>query len=219
MPVKFPPVAEASEDGLLAIGGDLSIETLKEAYSHGIFPWPVRADYPMTWFSPDPRGIIELSEFKVGRTLTRFLKKSPYKVKFNTDFEKVISLCSKTTRKHETGTWIHKSIIEGYTKLFQEKLAYCVSVYLEGELVGGLYGVCMGEIISGESMFHTETNASKVALVALVEKLKIKNIEFIDTQMVTPIIASFGGKNIDRSDFINKLRRLDKNRTRDDLFN
>lgn len=218
MPVKFPPVEEASEDGLLAIGGELDQETLLEAYKHGVFPWPVRPDYPMTWFSPNPRGIIDFENFKVGRTLAKFLKKNPYSIKFNHDFDKVIQNCSQTTRKHEVGTWIHPIIIKGYSNLFQQKLAYCVSVYDEEELVGGLYGVCIGEIISGESMFHTKSNASKVALVGLINKLKTNGIKFIDTQMVTPVIESFGGENIPRQDFIKRINRLDLNRTRDEIF-
>ena len=218
MPVKFPPVEEASEDGLLAIGGDLNSDILIEAYSNGIFPWPVRPDYPMTWFSPDPRGVIDFSDFKIGKTLTKFLKKSPFIVKFNYDFPAVIQKCSETIRKHEVGTWIHPSIIKGYTDLFNKELAYCVGVYEDGELVGGLYGVCIGEMISGESMFHTKTNASKVALVSLINLLKSKGLNFIDTQMVTPVIAGFGGKNIPRKEFILKLKNLDKNRKRYEIF-
>lgn len=219
MPVNFPPVSEASEDGLLAIGGDLEVSSLIEAYSHGIFPWPVRADYPMTWFSPDPRGIIELSEFKIGKTLAKFLKKSTYEIKFNYDFESVIKKCSETVRKHEVGTWIYKTIVDAYTELFNQELAYCVGVYEDDELIGGLYGVCIGEIISGESMFHTRSNASKVALVSLVNQLSSKNIMFIDTQMVTPVIAAFGGKSIPRKEFISKLQMTDKSRKRSEIFN
>lgn len=218
MAVKFPPVEEANEDGLLAMGGELDTQTLVEAYTNGIFPWPVRPEYPMTWFSPNPRGLIEFSDFKIGRTLTKFLKKSPFDIKFNHDFPTIIQRCSETIRKHEAGTWIHNTIIQGYTELFNQELAYCVSVYENDELVGGLYGVCIGEIISGESMFHTRANASKVALVALVEQLKSKGIQFIDTQMVTEVIASFGGKNIPRKDFINKLNNLNKNRKRSEIF-
>lgn len=219
MAIKFPPVEEAAEDGLLAIGGELNEETLIEAYKNGIFPWPVRPEYPLTWFSPNPRGVIEFSDFKIPKSLAKFLKKSSYQIKFNQDFEQIIRKCSETIRKHEAGTWIYPSIIEGYTKLFEKQLAYCVGVYQQEKLVGGLYGVCIGEIISGESMFHTQTNASKVALVSLIQKLKENGIQFIDTQMVTPVISSFGGKYIPRSEFIRKLKMLSQTRLRQEIFN
>lgn len=218
MGVKFPSVEEAAEDGLLAIGGDLKVETLIEAYTHGIFPWPVQPDYPMTWFSPNPRGIIDFKDFKIGKSLSKFIKKSPYTVKFNSDFQTIIENCSLTVRKHEVGTWIYKSILEAYTELYNKNLAYCVGVYEDDQLVGGLYGVCIGEIISGESMFHTKTNASKIALVSLIQKLQSNGIKFIDTQMVTKVIESFGGKSIPREDFILKLNQLDIYRTRIDIF-
>lgn len=218
MGVKFPPVDSASEDGLLAIGGSLDIDTLITAYKSGIFPWPVEDGYPMTWFSPNPRGIIQLDEFKISKSLNKFMNKSPYEVRFNEDFLSIITRCSVIKRKHESGTWIYQNIIDGYLELFNNKFAYCVAVYLDNKIVGGLYGICIGEIISGESMFHSENNASKVALVALIEKLKKSNIPFIDTQMVTPIIENFGGKKIARSDFITRLGQLDHNRPRNEIF-
>ncbi len=219
MPVIFPPVESANEDGLLAVGGNLDTETLVTAYTNGIFPWPVEDGYPMTWFSPDPRGIIDLSEFKVSKSLQKFLRNTNYTVKFNYDFEQIITRCSVISRKHESGTWIYQNIIDAYTKLFNNGLAYSVAVFDKEELVGGLYGVCIGELISGESMFHKKSNASKVALVHLIQKLKTSSIEFIDTQMVTPIIESFGGKQVDRADFIKKINRLDKSVTRESIFN
>lgn len=218
MGIIFPPVDEANEDGLLAIGGNLDVPTLKAAYTHGIFPWPVNPNYPLTWFAPDPRGIIVLNEFKINRSVKKFLNKTAYTVKFNHDFSEIITQCSQASRKHEKGTWIYPSIIKGYTELFQEQFAYCVGVYEGEQLIGGLYGVCFGEIISGESMFHQKTNASKVALVALIEKLNRSSIPFLDTQMVTPVIASFGGKNITRQEFMQRLKALNPQRTRSDIF-
>lgn len=219
MAVQFPPVESASEDGLLAIGGNLDIETIITAYKQGIFPWPVEDGYPMTWFSPDPRGIIDLHEFKISKSLKKFLNKSTFDVRFNHDFLSVITRCSVIKRKHESGTWIYQNIIDAYHELFKNNLAYCVSVYNnQDKIVGGLYGVCIGEIISGESMFHTESNASKLALVSLIERLKLKGIQFIDTQMVTSVIKSFGGKTIPRSEFIKRIERLDINRPRNDIF-
>jgi leucyl/phenylalanyl-tRNA--protein transferase len=214
----FPSVDNANEDGLLAVGGSLDSETLITAYKNGIFPWPVEDGYPMTWFAPNPRGIIDLEEFKVSKSLTKFLKNTNYKVVFNYDFEQVITRCSVIKRKHETGTWIYQDIINAYTELFNQGLAYTVAVFQDEKIIGGLYGVCIGEIISGESMFHKKDNASKVALVYLIQKLKEKNIKFIDTQMVTPVIESFGGKSIERTEFMQRIKQLDTSRSREDIF-
>lgn len=218
MPVVFPPVDSASEDGLLAVGGNLDIETLTTAYKSGVFPWPVEEGYPTTWFAPDPRGIIDLKDYKISKSLKKFLNKTDYKVMFNHDFEQIITRCSVIKRKHETGTWIYQDIIDAYTKMFDQGLAYCVSVYEADKIIGGLYGVCIGELITGESMFHKKDNASKVALVYLLDKLQAKNIPFIDTQMVTSVIESFGGKNIPRSDFMKRLERLNTNLSRSNIF-
>lgn len=215
----FPSVDNANEDGLLAIGGSLDVDTLITAYKNGIFPWPVEDGYPMTWFAPDPRGIIDIKDFKISKSLTKFLKNTTYKVTFNYDFEQIITRCSVIKRKHESGTWIYQDIINAYTELFNQGLAYTVAVFENDKIIGGLYGVCIGEIISGESMFHKKDNASKMALVYLIQKLREKNIKFIDTQMVTPIIESFGGKNIHRSEFMKRIEQLDSGRSREELFN
>lgn len=218
MPVSFPPARTANEDGLLAIGGRLDVETLTLAYQQGIFPWPVSEDFPLTWFAPNPRGVLFAKDIHIPRSLKKSLKKKRFDVGFNQDFELIVKKCAMAKRKHEKGTWINQEILEGYTQLFQANKAYCVGVYNEGKLVGGLYGVCIGEIISGESMFHDETNASKAALVALLEVLREKNIPFLDTQMVTPVIASFGGREIDRDNFMEMLGRLNAERPRKEIF-
>ena len=218
MAIVFPPVHQADLDGLLAIGGDLSVETLKTAYKSGIFPWPARPDYPMIWFAPNPRGILDFKDLKVNKTFKKFLKKTTYRISFNQDFEKIILECAKTFRKNEVGTWIHTSIIDSYTELFNKQLAYCVGTYEDDKLVGGLYGVCIGEIISGESMFHKKPNASKFALYNLVKRLEKNGINFIDTQMVTDVIASFGGKSISRTEFMQRLSHLNTKLSRDELF-
>ena len=218
MPVKFPDVKLASEDGLLAVGGSLEPEVLVEAYTHGIFPWPVSKELPLTWFAPDPRGLIKLKNFHIPRSLEKFLKKKPFQMSFNQDFEAVIHNCAQQKRKHEAGTWINSEIIEGYKKLFHKGKAYSVEGYLDGELVGGLYGVCIGEIISGESMFHSKTNASKACLAHLVKTLKEAGLRFLDTQMVTPVVESLGGEEIPRDEFMKMLERLDTSRPREDIF-
>ncbi len=219
MAIVFPPLETASPEGLLAIGGSLDVETLLTAYSQGIFPWPISSNSPLTWFSPDPRGIIKVSDFHLSKSFHKFLKKNPYQVTFNRSFEDVLKMCATTLRKHETGTWITNDIIEGYTNLFNAGHAYSVEVYYENELVGGLYGVCIGDYFSGESMFHTMTSASKVALYSIIALLAKNKIHWIDTQMVTPIISSFGGSNISRSSFLTMLHQnISSKRTRDEIF-
>ncbi len=214
----FPDVEMASEDGLLAVGGHLDIQTLTDAYSRGIFPWPVEEGYPLTWFAPDPRGMIKVENCKFSKSLLKFIKKMDYEVKFNTDFRRVITECAMTKRKHEYGTWIYENIIEGYSNLFDVGKAYCVSVYHEGHLVGGLYGACFGEIISGESMFYKKDNASKVALYYLLKAVERAKIPFVDTQMVTPIVESFGGELVDRKIYMKLLHSLNKEVSRDSIF-
>lgn len=219
MAVIFPPLETATPEGLLAVGGNLDIETLVTAYTQGIFPWPISSQSPLTWFSPDPRGVIELSEFHIPKSLKKFLNNSPFVLTANQQFSKVIENCAQVSRKHEKGTWISQDIIDGYTSLFEAELAYSIEVLYNDQLVGGLYGTCIGEIISGESMFHTMDNASKVALCYLVDKLKAQNIQWLDTQMVTPIVSSFGGKQISRDIFATRLAQLNPaNPTRSELF-
>ena len=219
MSADFPPVHLANSEGLLAIGGEANAQTLTQAYLKGIFPWPVSEDFPLTWFAPDPRGVLELDNFRLPRSLKKFLNKKTYSIKFNRDFQEIIQRCAKIKRKHEEGTWINQEIIDGYIQMFSEQKAYCVGAYDEKEeLVGGLYGVCLGEIISGESMFYQQPNASKAALAALVSKLQSKGIPFLDTQMVTPVIASMGGEEVARKEFMKMLGHLNSTRPRSEIF-
>ena len=218
MTVKFPNVDEANEDGLLAVGGDLSMNTLTEAYTNGIFPWPISEKYPLTWFAPNPRGILEFRDYKRPKSFEKFLKKTDFYGKFNCDFSTIISNCANVKRQHESGTWINQDIIDGYNLMFENGLAYCVGTYHNEKLVGGLYGVCIGEIISGESMFHFEDNASKFSLNFLIEHLQSTGLKWIDTQMVTPLLKSFGGKEISRKVFMNKLKQLNPSCSRQEIF-
>ena len=217
--VNFPNIEEADEDGLLAIGASTDPHILIQAYSSGIFPWPYDESEPLAWFAPNPRGVIFKKDIHFSKSLLKFIKKTSLVVKINIDFSKVIQECANVKRKNQPGTWIYKNIVSGYTELFNMQKAYCISVYNKNEMVGGLYGVCIGELISGESMFFKEDNASKLALYTLLTIVKKKNIPLLDTQMVTPIIASFGGKNIDRSEFMKELSQLDLSKKRDDTFN
>ena len=201
----FPSVDQADEHGLLALGGDLELESLLLAYSRGIFPWPISDEYPLAWFSPDPRGILIFDKLHLSKSLKKFLKKNPYEIRFNTNFEAVIMNCAQIARVENQGTWITNDIINGYMNLHKNGFAYSVETYLEDELVGGVYGVCINRFYSGESMFHKADNASKVALIALLYQLKQKDIGWLDTQMVTPVVESLGGVEIPRETFLKML--------------
>ncbi len=202
---EFPPLEEADEHGLLAIGGDLEVDSLLLAYSQGIFPWPISDEYPLAWFSPDPRGILIFEKLHLSKSFRKFLKKNPYEIKFNTNFEAVIMNCSRIKRNNQSSTWITPEIINAYIELHKLGFAYSIETYLDGHLVGGVYGVCINRFYSGESMFHLEDNASKVALVSLMYMLKQRDIGWLDTQMVTPVVAGLGGVEIPRETYIKML--------------
>lgn len=216
--VVFPPVESATEDGLVAVGGDLEVDTLFAAYQQGIFPWPISVDLPLAWFSPNPRGVLDISEIHVSKSFTKFLKKNTYQVTFNQAFDEVITQCARMYRKNQPSTWITPDIIHGYENLFKRQLAYSVEVWDDEILVGGLYGVCMGNFVSGESMFSKVDNASKYALYALLLRLKDKGIDFLDTQMVTSVVEGFGGKYISRPDFLARIKQKDWTKKRDEIF-
>lgn len=203
--VQFPPIESADEHGLVAIGGDLEIDSLLLAYSQGIFPWPISEEYPLAWFSPDPRGILAFDKLHLSKSLRKFLKKNPYEVRFNTNFEAVIMNCARVKRNDQSSTWITQEIINSYIELHRQGYAYSIETYREDILVGGVYGVCINRFYSGESMFHTEDNASKVALVSLLYLLKQRDIGWIDTQMVTPVVETLGGLEIPRETFLQML--------------
>lgn len=204
----FPPVDQADEYGLLAVGGDLEVPSLKLAYSSGIFPWPVSRFTPLTWFSPDPRGLLFLDNYKPSRSFLKFLKKCAWEVTFNTRFSEVITECAiSKNRKDAQGTWITNKMIQAYIDLHQAGHAYSVEVLDRGDLIGGMYGVHLGKFICGESMFYLQTNASKVAIHVLIEFLKASQVTWLDTQMVTPVIESLGGEELPREDFIELLQK------------
>lgn len=202
----FPPVESADEHGLLALGGDLEVESLLLAYSQGIFPWPISKEYPLAWFSPDPRGILAFEKLHLSKSLKKFLKNNPYEVRFNTNFEAVIMNCALVKRSDNQGTWITDEIINGYIELYKRGFAYSVETYEDDHLVGGVYGVCINRFYSGESMFHKADNASKVALISLLYQLHQKGISWIDTQMVTPVVESLGGVEIPRETYLKMLK-------------
>jgi leucyl/phenylalanyl-tRNA---protein transferase len=204
----FPPVHYADKNGLLAIGGDYSISTLLVAYHRGIFPWPISENSPIAWFSPDPRGIIHHDDFKITTSFKKFLKhkiKNQFQVEFNKNFRKTITNCMSARVNSGEESWINQDLIEGYCELHKRGYAYSVETYLGDEMVGGIYGVCINGYFTGESMFYTVDNASKFALYSLMNRLQKIGVQWLDTQMVTPVVQSFGGKNITRDIFMKLL--------------
>ncbi len=202
--LEFPDPDEADESGLLAIGGDLSIERLKLAYSKGIFPW-YEDGMPILWWSPDPRMVLYPEKMIISHSLKQSIKKKQFTVTIDTAFEKVIKNCSKTSRKGEKGTWITRDMQNAYIRLHEAGFAHSAEAWLDGELVGGLYGVALGKAFFGESMFHHVTNASKVAFHHLVDKLASWNFKIIDAQVYTNHLESLGGEMIPRREFIQIL--------------
>ncbi len=203
--VKFPPISSADDQGIVAIGGDLHIESLKLAYRQGIFPWPISEDYPLAWFSPDPRAVFETSDIHIPKKLAKFIRNCDYKITYNTAFEKIITRAREIHKNSKEGTWITPEVISAYVQLFREGNAYSVEVWQEKELIGGLYGVCFGHFINGESMFHEKDNASKIALFSILHNVKKMGIRYYDTQMVTTITGSLGAKELKRDDFLGYL--------------
>lgn len=200
----FPNPMLAEDNGLLAVGGDLSVERLLLAYKNGIFPWFSEGD-PILWFSPDPRLLIFLDDLYVSTKLKKIIKSKIFEVKFDSSFEDVIRRCALNDRRGQDGTWITQDIVQAYTRLHNEGYAHSVETYHEGELVGGLYGVSLGRAFFGESMFFEMSNASKVALYYLVEKLRSWDFDFIDSQVPNEHMKSLGGKEVRRSVFLNML--------------
>ena len=203
---RFPPPEDADEDGLVAFGGRITVPWLLAAYREGIFPWYNRP--PILWWSPDPRLVLRPSELKVSRSLRATIRKGIFETKFDTDFRGVMEACCSITRRHERGTWINREIIEGYTALFEQGFAHSAETWCAGELVGGLYGVCLGRVFFGESMFARVSDASKVALVALVDALKARSVELIDCQIRTEHLVRLGAREQARSEFLSKVRML-----------
>jgi leucyl/phenylalanyl-tRNA--protein transferase len=217
--IVFPEIETATEDGLVAIGGDLEVDTLLEAYKKGIFPWPISLDFPLAWFSPNTRGLLKFDELHVSKSFEKFLKKPNFEVTYNQAFSEVIKACARIVRKNQPSTWITPGIIQGYQRLFEANKAYSVEVWNhKRELVGGIYGVVMGDFISGESMFMVEDNASKYGLYSLIKKLESSGVKWLDTQMVTNIVEQFGGQYIARHEFITLLEGVNWDINKEEIF-
>ncbi|MET0758990.1 MAG: leucyl/phenylalanyl-tRNA--protein transferase [Flavobacterium sp.] len=200
----FPPVEEADRDGILAVGGDLSPERLLLAYKSGIFPW-FNENEPILWWSPNPRMVLFLDELVVSKSMRNILNRNLFKVTFNQNFKAVISNCRSINRNGQIGTWISDDMIEAYCKLNDLGIAKSVEVWQNEELVGGLYGIDLGHIFCGESMFSKVSNASKVAFIALVNQLKKDNYKLLDCQVYNEHLESLGCREIEREDFIRIL--------------
>lgn len=201
----FPDPEEADENGIVAFGGDLTPSRLMLAYRNGIFPWYSKGD-PILWWSPDPRLILNLEDFKLRKSLKKRLKH--FEIRFDTAFEDVIKQCSAKPRPGQKGSWILPEVIEAYTALHGMGYAHSVEAWQDGELVGGLYGVAVGGIFCGESMFAHVSDASKAALAALVEHLKRQGFELIDAQVPTDHLKSLGAVEVSRVYFMERLRDL-----------
>jgi len=201
----FPPVERALKDpnGLLAAGGDLSVERLLAAYRRGIFPWYSGAE-PILWWSPDPRMVLRCDELKVSRSLAKSVRNKGYEVRIDTAFDQVLAGCAD----RDEGTWLGRAMRKAYAALHRAGHAHSFETWRRAELVGGLYGVALGRMFFGESMFSRATDASKVALVALVEELRARSFPLIDCQMHTPLLASLGAREIPRRAFLRALSAL-----------
>lgn len=204
----FPATGRAlsSPNGLLAAGGDLSAPRLLEAYRHGIFPW-FNSGEPILWWSPDPRMVLFPDEFKISRSLGKTLRHGKHEVRCDTAFEEVMRACA-APRDDQGGTWIHEDMIAAYGALHELGYAHSVETWLDGKLVGGLYGIAIGRMFYGESMFHTSRDASKIALAHLARQLEDWQFGMIDCQMNTPHLASLGAHEIPRTEFIARLQEL-----------
>jgi leucyl/phenylalanyl-tRNA---protein transferase len=206
MDIVFPDPNLADEDGLIAVGGNLSAEFLIAAYSQGLFPWFNEGE-PILWWSPDPRMVLLPNDFICSKSLGQKIKNRNFIVKTDENFRDVIRNCAEIKRTGQKGTWISKEIIEAYSELFRLGIGHSVETYLDGELVGGLYGVALGKAFFGESMFHKVTDASKVALYYLSKLLSSMDFHFIDVQQSTKHLRSMGAKDLSREEFLKILKK------------
>lgn len=205
----FPPLSQALREpnGLLAAGGDLSPGRLLQAYRLGIFPW-YSPGQPVLWWSPDPRMVLFPAELHISRSLARRLRKTDYEIRYDSAFRQVVVHCASTPRPGQDGTWITPEMVEAYCRLHRMGYAHSVETWIDGALVGGIYGVAIGRMFYGESMFHHVTDASKLAFVHLVRRLERAGFGMLDCQMRTAHLASFGAREISRDEFAQRLSEL-----------
>jgi len=204
--LQFPPMEMADEDGLLAVGGDLSRERLLHAYHNGIFPW--YENKYILWWCPDPRFVLFPEELKISSSMKQLLKKQSFEFTINRDFNAVISQCKAISRRGQDGTWITEEMRNAFNDLHAAGYAHSAEVWLNGELAGGLYGIRLGKIFYGESMFSRISNASKFAFIRYVEQLKSEGVELIDCQVYTSHLESLGARMIPRKQFLHLIKSL-----------
>jgi leucyl/phenylalanyl-tRNA--protein transferase len=205
----FPPVTEAMDDGLLAVGGDLSMERLLLAYRSGIFPWYDESEgEPPLWWSPDPRFVLYPAELKVSKSMKQVLKRGVFEFRMNTAFEAVINNCRHAYREGQGGTWIGDTVVAAYVALHNAGYAHSAEAWHNGKLVGGLYGIWLGDVFFGESMFAHESNASKFAFINWVQLLQQRGVQLIDCQVYTEHLESLGARMIGREEFVGEVGRL-----------
>lgn len=200
------PHPTLAEDGLLAVGGDLSPERLLLAYSNGIFPWPDSEQAPLLWASPDPRLVLFLDQYSISKRLARTIRQGKFSCSFDEDFVGVIHNCRQVRRRGRRGTWITKDLMNAYIEMFRLGFAHSVETYLENQLVGGIYGLSLGGVFFGESMFHLVNDASKVAVYFLVQRLKQWDFDIIDAQISSPHLLSWGAEEISRDHYLHILK-------------
>lgn len=201
----FPPVEQANSEGLLAVGGDLSPERLLLAYKTGIFPW-FNEDSLILWWSPDPRMVLYPKEVRISKSMRKVIRDGNFEISINSCFENVVEQCATINRAGQQGTWITSEMKEAYKLLYKKGIAKSYEVWEHGELVGGLYGVDLGNVFCGESMFSKKSNASKFAFIQLAKDLEEKRYRFIDCQLYTDHLASLGAQEIPRETFIEQLK-------------
>lgn len=204
--IQFPDPRNAEDDGLVAVGGELSTEYLLSAYSQGLFPWFNEGE-PILWWSPNPRMVLYPERFKLSASLRQKIKSNKYRVAVDEAFDQVIENCASSKRRGQEGTWITSDMLDAYKELHRLGFAHSVETYKEGKVIGGLYGISIGKAFFGESMFHHEADASKIALYYLCELMKDWEYHFIDVQQSTSHLRSLGAEDIDRSQFLLDLEK------------
>lgn len=205
----FPAAEHAltEPNGLLAIGGDLTADRLLDAYAHGIFPW-FSAGEPILWWSPNPRMVLHPNDIRISRSMSKRLKRKDYEVRFDTSFRQVMQACAEVKRPGQDGTWITNGMMDAYCELHTRGQAMCAETWMHGRLVGGLYGVKIGKMFYGESMFHHVTDASKIAFIHLTQELQKQNFGLMDCQIKTAHLASLGARAIPRKEFCRLVAKL-----------
>jgi leucyl/phenylalanyl-tRNA--protein transferase len=203
----FPPVVEADEEGLLLIGGKVTPARVLEGYQKGIFPWYSDEELPL-WWSPDPRFVLFPDEMHVSRSMEKALSKSIFEFKADTAFEDVMNACATVERQGQYGTWINAEMKKAYTELFYKGYGHCAEAWENGRLVGGMYGIRLGNVFFGESMFHKVTNASKFVFIKFVRQLKREGVQLMDCQVHTSHVESLGARLIERKEYLSLLQKF-----------